>query len=54
MTVAPALRKIEAELRTTLANPDGIDAEVVAIAARQIAAQAEMVELEIDKSEAGQ
>lgn len=40
-----ALRKIQKELEGTLANPDGIDPDIVRTAARQIGAQAESMEL---------
>lgn len=54
MTVAPALRQIETDLRAALANPDGLDAEVVEIAARRIGAQAEMIDLGLDGVEPSQ
>ena len=51
MTIAPALRKIEEDLRKALAEPE-LDREVVELAVHRIGAQAEMVELDIDRLEA--
>ena len=50
MSVAPALRRIEADLTALLAEPE-LDREAVALAARRIAMQAEMVEIGIDALE---
>jgi hypothetical protein len=47
MTIAPALRKIEADIRKALAEPE-LDREAIELAARHIGTQAEMVELGLD------
>lgn len=47
--IARALRKIEAEIATLLAEPDLITEEALAQIRRQIAAQAEMLELGLEE-----
>lgn len=44
MTIAPALRKIQAEIAAMLAEPDEIDRDKLGTVARRIGAQAEMIE----------
>ena len=50
MTIAPALRKIERALLDIVAEPT-LDRDAILIAAKRIGAQAEMIELDIDKIE---
>lgn len=54
MSVAAALRQVEADLRAALANPDGMDVETIELAVRRIGTQAELIELGIDKVEPSQ
>ena len=42
--IAPALRRIEADLRAMIADPDLFTVEDLSVQIRRIAAQAEMVE----------
>lgn len=50
MTIAKNLRTVEEDLRKALAEPE-LDREVVMLAVRRIGAQAEMIELGLDRVE---
>jgi len=51
MNIARTLRRIEVDLTAAVAEAD-IDRDAIAIAARRIGAQAEMLELGLDRVEA--